>query len=411
MKYYFLFAWRNLWRNKRRTLLATSSIFFAVTLTLLLAALNYGQDDDTMRMSVSLSTGYLQVQGNGYWEERSFDQSFELTDSLQLTLLRHPHITTVNPRIESVALVSRGAETRISPVIGIDPETEHAMTGLKKRVVRGTYLADTSRGILIAEGLAARLHLDVGDSVVLFSQGYQGTTAAQELTIAGILHFPIPKMNDAMVFLALPKAQEFFNAANRVTSIALMIDDPKEYRAVQSSLSRGLESQLVVMSWEEMLPEIVQAIALNDAGSVIIFSVFYVVIAFGVFGTVMMMTLERTREFGLLISLGMRRGKLLLVTTLEAILVSMIGAIAGLAVSIPIVLYFHHHPIHIWGELAKAYESYGFEPIMSVNADASLFYSQTIIVFVIALVSSLYPLLFIRKIKPVSAIQGRGGIK
>ena len=154
MKYYLLFAWRNLWRNKRRTVLATASVFFAVLLTVLFSALNFGQDDDTMRMSVSLSTGYLQVQEKGYWDEPSLEKSFEMHDDL-LTLLRHhKQITIANPRIESVALVSYGTETRISPVIGIDPETENEMTGLKKRVVKGSYLTDSSRGILIAEGLA-----------------------------------------------------------------------------------------------------------------------------------------------------------------------------------------------------------------------------------------------------------------
>ncbi|MFA6541083.1 MAG: FtsX-like permease family protein [Bacteroidota bacterium] len=411
MKYYFLFSWRNLWRNKRRTLLATSSIFFAVLLTVLFAALNYGQDDDTMRMSVSLSTGYLQIQEKGYWDERSLEKSFEVRDGVLGMVRSFPRITLANPRIESVALVSYGTETRISPVIGIDPETENRMTGLKKRIVKGSYLNDSSQGILIAEGLADRLHLSVGDSIVLFSQGYQGATAAEQLAIAGILHFPVPKMNDAMVYLSLPKAQTFFNANRRVTSIALMVDDPRKVHAVQSSLSQKLDPDLVLINWEEMLPEVVQAIQANDAGSLLTFGVFYVVIAFGVFGTIMMMTIERTREFGLLISLGMKRGRLFLVTTLEAVLISMVGAIAGLAVSIPVVFYFHHHPIHIWGDLAKAYESYGMEPIMSVNADASLFYSQTIIVFIIALIASLYPLFVIRKLRPVSALQGRNGKK
>ena len=411
MKFYLLFAWRNLWRNKRRTFLATSSIFFAVLLTVLFAALNYGQDDDTMRMSVSLSTGYLQVQEEGYWDEQSLEKSFELHDTLLAMLRSHAHITIANPRIESVALVSYGTETRISPVIGIDPEMENRMTGLQKRIVRGAYLTKTSSGILIGEGLAEKLHRTIGDSIVLFSQGYQGATAAEQLAIEGILHFPIPKVNDAVVYLALPKAQMFFNASQRVTSIALMVDNPRIVHDVQTLLSQKLDAGLILINWEEMLPEVVQAIQANDAGSILTFGVFYIIIAFGIFETIMMMTIERTREFGLLISLGMKRGRLFLVIILEAVLISMVGAAAGLAVSIPVVFYFHHHPISLWGDLAKVYESYGMEPIMSINADASLFYSQTVIVLIIAIISSLYPMLVLRKLKPVSALQGRSGKK
>ena len=411
MRYYLLFAWRNLWRNKRRTLLAVSSVFCAVVLTLLLAALNYGQDDDIIRNSVSLSLGYLQIQGKGYWDERSFDESFEASDSLFALVRRQPLVTRVTPRIESAALVSHGIETRLSPVLGIDPEAENGMTGLRNRVVRGAYLTPGSRGIMIAEGLAEGLHVAVGDSVVLLSQGYEGTTAAGEFAVEGILHFPIPKMNNALVYLSLKNAQDFFNAPNRLTSIALMTGNAQNTSSIQSGLAGQIDPSLVLLTWQQMSPEIVQSVQLNDAGGLLTLAIFYIVIAFGVFGTVMMMTIERTREFGLLISLGMRRQRLFLVTAIEAILVSMMGVLAGLVVAMPVVLYFHFHPIHVWGEIAKAYEAYGLEPVMSVNADASLFYSQVVIVLLIAIVASLYPLFVLRKIRPVSALQGRGGAK
>lgn len=411
MRYYLLFAWRNLWRNRRRTLLAISSVFSAVVLTLLLAALNYGQDDDIIRNSVSLSIGYLQIQGKGYWDEPSFDKSFEPADSLFALLARHPHITHVNPRIESVALISHGMDTRISPVMGIDPQMENAMTGLWKHIVRGAYLTDSSQGVDVSEGLAERLQVVVGDSIILLSQGFQGATAAGQFVIEGILHFPIPKMNDGLVYLALKRAQTFFNAPNRLTSIALMIADAQNTGRVQAELASRIDPALVVMTWQQMSPEIAQSVQINDASALLTLAVFYIVIAFGVFGTVMMMTIERIREFGLLISLGMKRQRLFLVTALEAVLVSMMGALAGLIAAIPLVLYFHFHPIHLWGELAEAYAAYGLEATMSVNADPSLFYSQVLIVLIIAIVASLYPLFVIRKIRPVSALQGRGGMR
>ena len=411
MKYYFLFAWRNLWRNKRRTLLATSSVFFAVLLALVYRSLSAGQHDYMVQMSVSMYTGYLQVQGKGYWDERSFDYSFEPTDSLSALLAHDANITTINPRIESVALISHGLETRITSVTGIDPASEHAMSGLRKKIVQGKYLADTSKGLLIAEGLAERLQVGVGDSVVLFGQGYQGVTAAAQLAVEGILHFPIPKMNNSMVFLSLGSAQTLFNAENRVTGIALMVNDANAMEAVQTNLSAHIDSTLVVMSWEEMSPEIVQAIEADVASEVIIMFILYVVIGFGVFGTVMMMTIERTREFGLLISLGMKRGRLLVVTTIESLLISMIGAVAGTIAAFPLLYYFFTHPIRVTGELAKVYAVYGFEPIIPMSIEPAVFTWQTLAVFVIALAASLYPLFFIRRIHPVSALQGRGGVR
>ncbi len=411
MKYYFLFAWRNLWRNKRRTLLATSSVLFAVFFATAFRSTQYGQHDYMIKSSVSMYTGYLQIQGQGYWDERSFDESFEQSESLSAMLLHNQHITTINPRIESVALVSHGLETRISPVTGIDPESEHAMSGLRKKIVSGTYLTNASQGIMISEGLAERLGVGVGDSVILFGQGYQGVTAAEQLPVEGILRFPIPKMNNASVYISLAKAQSLFNAYKRVTGIALMIDDEHNMPVVQSSLSTSIDKDLVVMSWEEMSPELVQMIQTDVASEIIIMFILYIIIGFGIFGTVMMMTIERTREFGLLISLGMGRARLLLVTTIEALLVSLIGAVAGTLVAFPLVYYFYLNPIPLSGDAAKAMLAYGFEPIIPFSIDVSVFTSQSVAVFIIALAASLYPFFFIRKVRPVSALQGRGGTK
>ena len=406
-----IFAWRNLWRNKRRTLLAASSIFFAVMLALFMRSMQLGSYDYMVDTSVSFYTGYLQIQGKGYWDDRSFDESFEPTDSLYAMLKQNSHVTTINPRLESVALISHGVETRIAPVTGISPASEQAMTGLAKRIVKGKYLTDSSQGIIISEGLAERLRADVGDSLIVFGQGYQGVTAADQLVIEGILHFPIPQLNNAMAFIALPKAQALFNTYDRVTSVVLMIDDANRMKQIQSEISTAIDSSLVVMNWEEMTPELVQAIEADSAGGVLMIAILYVVIGFGVFGTVMMMVIERTREFGLLIALGMKRGQLLLVTTLEALFISMIGAIAGMIGAFPIILYFYHNPVHVTGDMAQAYLAYGLEPIVPVSVEPSIFISQTLVVFIIALITSLYPLFFIRKIHPVSAIQGRGGTR
>lgn len=411
MKYYLLFAWRNLWRNKRRTLLAASSIFFAVLLALLMRSLQLGSYDYMVDTSVSFYTGYLQVQGKGYWEDRSFDESFEPSDSLFALLRRHSSVTAVNPRLESVALISHGTETRIVPVTGILPTAESRMTGMHKRIVRGNFLADTSFGIMISEGLADRLSAGVGDTVILFGQGYQGTTAADRFVVEGIVRFPIPQLNNAMAFLSLPAAQTLFNTAGRLTSIVLLVDDANAVNDVQGELESSIDPNLVIMNWEEMTPELVQAIEADNASGVIMMGILYVVIGFGVFGTVMMMAIERTREFGLLIALGMKRGRLLLVTTIEAVFVSFVGATAGMIGAFPIILYFSLNPVHVTGDLAKAYLAWGLEPIVPIMLDPAIFVSQTLVVLIIALATSLYPLFFIRKIHPVSAIQGRGGAR
>ena len=411
MTYYLLFAWRNLWRNKRRTLLATASIFFAVILALFMRSMQLGSYGYMVQNSVSFSTGYLQVQHKGYWEDKSFDKSLVADDSLMKEIRHTKGVSTINPRIETVALIAHESETRIAPVVGVDPELEDAMTGLRKRIVAGAFLGDSSGGVVISEGLATRLDVRVGDSLIVFGQGYQGVTAADQLAVEGIVHFPIPKLDNALVFLALPAAQRLFNLPHRVTSISLMLEEPDAMSGVQSALLTRLDTSLTVMNWREMTPELVQAIEADSAGGVLILIILYVVIGFGVFGTVMMMAMERAREFGLLIALGMRRTRLILVTIIEAVFVSLIGALGGIVAGFPIMLYFYFHPIRFTGDFAKAYLAWGLEPIMPVSLAPTIFVSQTLVVLLIAATAALYPVLFVRKLKPVAALQGRGGAR
>jgi ABC-type antimicrobial peptide transport system permease subunit len=133
--------------------------------------------------------------------------------------------------------------------------------------------------------------------------------------------------------------------------------------------------------------------------------ILYVVIGFGIFGTVMMMTMERTREFGVLIGIGMRRWKLIAVTAMESLLVSVGGALVGVGVGFPILYYFHYHPILLSGAYAEAMLVYGMEPILPFSLAAVNFVIQAAVVGAFGLVSALYPLTVIRRLAPVRAIR------
>ena len=154
-----------------------------------------------------------------------------------------------------------------------------------------------------------------------------------------------------------------------------------------------------------MMPELVQAIEADSAGGILMLLILYIVIGFGIFGTIMMMTTERSREFGVLLSVGMKRWKLISVTTLETLIISMIGAVAGIIAGIPVLWYLHLHPIPLTGELAKAMLAYGMEPALPFSIESGIFFAQAGIVFGLALVCALHPLMVLRKLNPVSALR------
>ncbi len=405
MKLFLQLAWRNLWRNKRRTLISTSSVFFAVVLSLAMRSMQNGQYDFMIQSVVSLYLGYIQVHGEGYWEKRSLDQTMVLSDSALASFTSVPHVTDGVPRLEAFALVSKDSATKVAQVVGIDPPREDRMTGLAKRVVKGRYLQLTDRGIMLGEGLAKFLNAGLGDSVVIYGQGYHGVTAAAKIPVTAILRFPIPQIDNSSSYLALPYAQWLFSAPDRVTSVAFMIDNPSRMDEARIQLREKAGRKTEVMTWPEMMPELVQGIQADSAGGVLMLIILYVVIGFGIFGTIMMMTTERMREFGVLISVGMKRWKLMAVTALETVIISMLGALAGVAVGVPILWYFSLHPIPLSGEYEKVMLAYGLEPILPFSAAPAIFLAQTAIVFGLAVVCAFYPVMIIRKLNPVAAIR------
>ncbi len=402
---YLSLSWRNLWRNKKRTLIAAASVFFAVLLAVVMRSMQNGSYAYMIRSSVKYYTGYLQIQGKGYWENRSLDKSIVLEKKQQTEISKIHHVASTVPRLEAFSLVSFKKVTKVAQIVGIDPVAENTMTDLKKRLVRGHYLTNASDGILIAQGLAELLKVDIGDSVVLYGQGYHGMIAAARLPVAGIVKFPVADLNNGVAYLELSNAQNIFSAYGRITSLALMLDNIKNQNHVLESLRSSLEDKFTIMTWQEMMPDLVQGIAIDNASGLVMLIILYIVIAFGIFGTIMMMTTERAKEFGILISVGMKRWRLIWVTTLETAFLAFLGALSGAVVSWPIVTYFHQHPIPITGDAARMFDLFGVEPIFNFSTDPNLLINQAIVVLFIALATAFYPVFFIRKLKPVQAVQ------
>lgn len=397
--------WRNLWRNSRRTLITMASIAFAVLFAVLMQSFQDGVFNNLIKNVVGYYSGYIQIHQNGYWEEQVLDNSFAFKSSLTTQLKQNMQIQEIVPRLESFVLASKGNITKGCMLVGTDPVKENNLTKLKSKIINGRYFENNEAAVLLAEGLAKRLDASVNDTIVLFGQGFHGVMAAGKYQIIGILHLASPAMNDAFVYLPLAATQYFLSADNRLTSVSLGIDNPDNTVAIAQNLKAIVGHQYEVMSWEELIPEISNHIK-ADAISFYIFSgILYLIIGFGLFGTVLMMTAERKYEFGMLIAIGMKKSKLELVLMGEIVLITFFGVLMGILISMPLVIYLKERPIRFGGETAKAYEQFGFEPLFPTNFDPNIFINQSLIVLTMALIIGLYPLWHVKGLNPVKAMK------
>jgi ABC-type lipoprotein release transport system permease subunit len=345
------------------------------------------------------------VQDDGYWDKKSLNRSFKLTDDLRRTVKETEGVSAYAPRVDVFALVSSGESTRGAMVRGMEPEHEQAITDLKARMTSGDYLQKGSSGIILAAGLARHLSVGVGDTVVVLGQGYHGATAAGKFPVVGLAEFPATEMNAGLAYITLPEAQEMTWALGRATALAIMVESPDHMSAVQQRLRDKLSDEYDVMNWREMMPELVEAIEADNASGIIMLIVIYLVIAFGIFGTILMMTMERTREFGMMIAVGMKRTRLRGIVVLESVLLNLLGVLAGIVVSVPVLLYLFHHPIRLTGEAATYMESFGFEPVLPFSLAPSIFWWQALTVLIIAVAASVYPVWRIGRIEPVDELR------
>jgi len=407
MKTLITLAWRNIWRNKRRSFISIASVLFAVLFAISADSFERGSYESMIQNMVKFSTGYIQIQDVMYEDEPSID-NLMLYDEELISVLNNfeTEIEYSVPRLQNFALASANKSTRGCMVIGIHPESENKFNRLSENVVEGSFIDENDDSVVLAEGLADILGLTVGDTLILLGQGFQGVSAAGLYPVKGIVKMSIPEMNNNAVYMSLSTAQWFYGADDRITSLIIMPRNPKRTQRLADNLNNLLDSEwYVALTWDYLLKDFLRMMEIDAAGSKMIIFILYVVIGFGIFGTILTMMLERMKEFAMLISIGMRRLQLGFICVLESVIMSFTGVVLGIVITLPIILYFYYNPIQLTGEMALMMEDYGFEAIIPASASPDIFISQAVAIFIIAFLIGLYPLVKIYKMKVTETVK------
>ncbi len=269
------------------------------------------------------------------------------------------------------------------------------------------YIEKGEKAALIGDKLSRYLNLGIGDTLVLIGQGYHATTAAAKFVVSGIVRLPAPDLDNMIVYLPYDVCQEFYNAPGMLTSLAIDVrkNDDKDINAMIERLDSKIGSPLRVIGWREMNELIINQMDADNKSGMIMIGILYLVIAFGIFGTVLMMTAERKREFGVVVAIGMQKTKLALVVVIEMIYMGLLGILSGVVIAIPVILVGLYHPIRFSGEYAKMFEDYGMEPIMPFMGINSYFLWQTFIVAIIVIIAIVYPVNKILKLNTANSLK------
>lgn len=404
MKQLIKLAWRNIWRKRKRSVIVLVSIAFAIIITISLRSLMLGNGDKMVEAGVK-NVGYIQVHTADYWKDKSINDLLLDDDKLIDKINSIEGVTQIIPRLQNFSLAAGDKTSKASLVLGIDGDNENEFNKVKDRIVKGSFFTSKSKKVVIAEGLAKYLKLTVGDTLVLIGQGYQANVAAGKYPISGIVKIPNPQMNVMLVYMPLSLAQEYNSAFGMCSALMLNIKDKSQTNRISKELKSKLGSNYEIMTWDEMIPEILNALKIDTTVFTLLSSCLFLIVGFGIIGTIIMMALERKKEFGMLQAIGLQKSQIQTVIFLESLMLGITGIIIGLSIAIPFMIFMYYHPIPLTGDGAKSFEAMGAEPIMQFGIKPKLWALMSFIVFCIMLIASLLPIQIINKQKVAEAIK------
>lgn len=402
-------AWRNIWRNKRRAVLTLMTVVVGCGMIIFNNALFYG---GTMKMvddAVALNAGHIQIHQKGYWKNKSIDEAFQPGARLMAyldELKKRGEITSYSMRIQADAVIGFKDVTSVATVQSVDPARDRAIISVHTRIVPGgrELKPGDLKNVLVGEGVAKNLGAKVGSEISMVSRAFDGSIAAEKLVIAGIIRTGIPILDQTMVLMPYAQAAETFAMMDFVHAVVIRCRDAGAVKAIAEKMGKDIQRpDIEVLWWEDLIPEIIQFVRIDQGAGYIFSFILFIVVAFTILNTIQMSVYERTREFGIMLSIGTSPQKVFAIVMLESTIISGIGVAAGTVFGMLVSLVERAHPFD-YSRFSSEFAQWGvYTCVFPADLTALNVIMSALLCFVLALVFSLVPARRASMLDPVEA--------
>ncbi len=399
-------AWRNLWRQPRRTILTLLAIAFACLVMVFLLALQVGTYASIKEGSLRLFDGYAQVQKPGYLHDPNIRKSFSHTGAMVRSLETIKGISTVAARAQSYALLSKGSHSLAAMIVGVQPEAERRVSRITAMMRSGHYLRNPNAAeIVLGDALARNLGVRVGSRVTLLGMGRDGSVAADILNVVGVFSSGIKEIDRQLAEMPLLRFQSDFAMSGEVNLLVLSGDSLAAVNGALPAIQHLLKPKgLVVLDWQKLQPGVKGAIELDARTSLLWYAALVIVAVAILLNTIFMSVLERTREFGVLLALGMRPAVAGRMVWLEILMLLAMGIALGIGLGAVTGSWFAVHGLNLPGAQG-VFARWGISGLMYTKLTVfSLFTGPAVIVVCTAL-AGVFPFLHVSRLKPVAAMR------
>jgi ABC-type lipoprotein release transport system permease subunit len=401
----FKLAFRNLGRNKSRSLLSALAVGVGMALLLLMVSVLEGEMTGALQNTIRLQSGHLQIRPESFEEGKislKWEDLISDPDQVAQQIKSLPQVTVATPRLIASSILTLSDESKGVQVLGIDPDST-ANQPFRDGMLAGEFIkADDREGILIGNTLAEKLHLDVNDKVNLLVTTSNGDVNEQLFTIRGIFTTRTPGYDESTIFMPLAKAQAITGTENHASTIFVLLKNSEDAEAVAQALQ---SNNYKILTWREQNVFITQFEDYANAFFIVLYLIVLGITATVVTNTLVMAVFERTREIGILSAIGMKGRGIMAQFLAEAALLATGGVIGGLIIGGAAVAYFTVYGIYIgdYGLTGVLFEDHIYAHLTLQNT-----INLAIVTYVITLIASLYPATLAARMEPVEALHGLG---
>jgi putative ABC transport system permease protein len=400
-------AWRNLWRQPRRTWLTAGAMVFSNILLVFMISVQFGMYQMMIDNTLAVFTGHMQVQASGYKDDQKMRQVVPAAENLAAKLRQELGLPNVSARGNAFALLSSEERSFGVRVIGVQPDFEPDVSSIPGLLQQGRYLQpDDAEAIVIGSVLARNLRVVPGDELTLLGSGLDGSFAAAVLDVVGIYESGIADLDRGIAQMPLNYFQEVFFMGDAAHEVVVVTSDLSAVAGVMAAVNEQLpaDSGLVVHDWDALQPSLQQAIKADIAGAWFMYGVLVILVAFSVLNTVLMSVLERTREFGIIMSLGLTPGRIGRLVVLETLVMGLLGLVLGVLLGGLLTVWVGQTGFSFPGMEEMAGKFNVPDRIYPAPSLLSMFIGPGV-VFIGTMLASLYPAIRINWLHPVEAMR------
>lgn len=408
-------AWRNLWFNPRRTLIAMAAIGVGYAMLLFVACLMAGLRQQMIESGTDLALSDIEVHAPNYYPDRPIQQTLGGRKGTEVgvllaTIAADPRVQAASPRVYGTGLVSATHQSAGVQLVGVVPDLEQKITVLQTRVVKGSYLTErTPKGVVMGDDLATAIGVEVGSEIVLLTPAADGSTGNDLYTVAGMFHTGLDAMDRGLVLMPLASLQELLRLPpGRIHEVGIKLRDITAATVTAAALEVQLSKTFPVrvMPWPELAPELADYVQFNHRITIILFFIFFLMAAMGIVNTMLMAIIERTRELGMLMAVGMRPVQVVGLIVAEAASLAAASLVLGAALGFPLLWYLQVHGLNLGGNGgAVSVAGIVVGPLWYGRQDPTAYTQAALGLAVTALVSALYPALRAARFRPAEALR------